>query len=86
MTVKRLWELTYNGSKYCVDIVNQISAVRSALSSVGAMILKRHIENCVSDAIRTGDEGGRQTIEEAAETVEKYLTRWGGADLKLVEA
>ena len=50
--------------KYCVDIVNQISAVRSALNSVGSMILKRHIENCVSDAIRSGGEGGSEIIEE----------------------
>jgi DNA-binding FrmR family transcriptional regulator len=50
--------------QYCVDIVNQISAVRSALNGVGVIVLRRHIENCVSDAIRNGGEGGSAIIEE----------------------
>ena len=58
--------------KYCVDIVNQIAAVRSALSSVGSMILKRHIENCVSDAIRSGETGGSQIIEELMTVLSRY--------------
>jgi DNA-binding FrmR family transcriptional regulator len=40
--------------KYCVDILNQISAVRAALNGVGALILRRHVETCVSDAIEAG--------------------------------
>ncbi|WP_224982278.1 metal-sensitive transcriptional regulator [Geomonas agri] len=33
--------------RYCVDILNQISAVRSALDSLGVELLTRHLENCV---------------------------------------
>jgi len=33
--------------RYCVDILNQISAVRSALDAVGVEILTRHLEMCV---------------------------------------
>ena len=33
--------------KYCVDILNQISAVRSALDSVGIELLTNHLECCV---------------------------------------
>lgn len=33
--------------RYCVDILNQISAVRSALDALGVEILTRHLENCV---------------------------------------
>jgi DNA-binding FrmR family transcriptional regulator len=33
--------------KYCVDILNQISAVRSALDSLGIELLTDHLETCV---------------------------------------
>lgn len=33
--------------KYCVDILNQISAVRSALDSLGIELLTDHLESCV---------------------------------------
>lgn len=33
--------------RYCVDILNQISAVRSALDALGVELLTTHLENCV---------------------------------------
>jgi len=33
--------------RYCVDILNQIAAVRSALDSLGIELLTRHLETCV---------------------------------------
>jgi len=33
--------------RYCVDILNQISALRSALDSLGVVLLTNHVENCV---------------------------------------
>ncbi len=33
--------------RYCVDILNQISAVRSALDALGVELLNGHIECCV---------------------------------------
>jgi DNA-binding FrmR family transcriptional regulator len=56
--------------KYCVDILNQIAAVKSALDGVARKVLKRHVESCVADAIlkRQADE----KIEELMATVFKY--------------
>lgn len=34
-------------NRYCVDILNQIAAVRSALDSLGIELLTRHLESCV---------------------------------------
>lgn len=34
--------------RYCVDILNQISAVRSALDALGVELLTRHVECCVA--------------------------------------
>jgi CsoR family transcriptional regulator, copper-sensing transcriptional repressor len=33
--------------RYCVDILNQIAAARSALDSLGVELLTRHLESCV---------------------------------------
>jgi CsoR family transcriptional regulator, copper-sensing transcriptional repressor len=33
--------------RYCVDILHQIAAVRSALDSLGVELLTRHLETCV---------------------------------------
>ena len=33
--------------KYCVDILTQVAAVRSALDAMGAALLTDHIQSCV---------------------------------------
>jgi len=33
--------------RYCLDILNQISAARSALDALGVELLTRHLETCV---------------------------------------
>ena len=57
--------------KYCVDILTQISAVRAALNSVGMVILKRHIETCVSEAIEVGGIERVQIIDELMSVLSK---------------
>ena len=53
-----------NEEKYCVDIINQISAVRSALNNVGKLILRRHIDRCVADAINNNGQNSKEVIDE----------------------
>ena len=50
--------------KYCIDIINQISAARSALNNVGKLILRRHIDNCVANAIQNNGENSKEVIDE----------------------
>ena len=33
--------------RYCVEVLHQIAAVRSALDSLGVELLTRHLESCV---------------------------------------
>lgn len=40
--------------RYCVDVLQQISAVRAALGKVEDEVLKMHAASCVEDAIRSG--------------------------------
>ncbi|MBT3274131.1 MAG: metal-sensitive transcriptional regulator [Spirochaetales bacterium] len=50
--------------KYCIDILTQISAARSALNSVGMKVLRRHVETCVSEAIEERGAGSDEMIDE----------------------
>ena len=47
---------------YCIDVVNQIVAIQSALKKVSAMVLDAHLHSCVTDAMRDPDEGKRQKV------------------------
>jgi DNA-binding FrmR family transcriptional regulator len=57
--------------KYCVDIMNQISAARAALNSVGMVILRRHVETCVTNAIEEGGKEKAQIIDELMHVISK---------------
>jgi DNA-binding FrmR family transcriptional regulator len=37
--------------KYCIDILNQIKAVKNALSTVEGKIVRSHLRACVKDAL-----------------------------------
>ncbi|CDQ40012.1 MULTISPECIES: metal-sensing transcriptional repressor [Virgibacillus] len=56
--------------RYCVDILVQISAIQSALKNVGFSVTERHINHCVSDAIREGE--GTETIEELMSVLKQF--------------
>jgi DNA-binding FrmR family transcriptional regulator len=56
--------------RYCIDIVTQISAVRSALRRVEEEILKDHVAHCVEHAINSGDKADqRRKIAELMDVV-----------------
>ena len=37
--------------RYCIDIVNQIKAIKSALSRVESQILEKHLRSCVTQIL-----------------------------------
>ena len=46
--------------EYCIDILNQIHAVKGALSSVEEKILQKHFRHCVTTAIIGSSEKEKQ--------------------------
>ena len=48
--------------RYCIDVLKQTKAVRSAIDRVDALILERHLNHCVSAAIRSNDPGERERV------------------------
>lgn len=59
-----------DGDRYCIDIINQIAAVRAALAKAEEEILRDHVAHCVADAFSDGSvDEQRQKIEELVDTV-----------------
>jgi DNA-binding FrmR family transcriptional regulator len=42
--------------KYCIDVITQTSAVKSALSGVEDELMSSHLSTCVIDQIKDGQE------------------------------
>jgi DNA-binding FrmR family transcriptional regulator len=58
--------------RYCIDIVNQIAAVRAALRRVEEQILRDHIAHCVEHAIVSGNASDqRRKITELMDVLER---------------
>ena len=56
--------------RYCVDILNQVSAVQAALASFNKELLANHIHSCVVEDIC---EGNVEVIDELCETIKKLM-------------
>lgn len=55
---------------YCDDVLNQITAVHSAMNSVGRLILNNHMKSCLVSRIQAGD---LEVIDELLYTIEKMI-------------
>jgi len=42
--------------KYCVDILNQIKALKNSLITVEGKILKTHLRECIKDSLNGSDD------------------------------
>ncbi len=47
---------------YCIDLINQIRAIRQALHKVESMILENHLNTCVTTAIRSEQPDERERV------------------------
>ena len=56
--------------KYCIDILDQIRAVKSALATVEGKVLKIHLKACVKDALRS-EKNFDEKVEELLKTLKR---------------
>jgi CsoR family transcriptional regulator, copper-sensing transcriptional repressor len=56
--------------RYCVDILTQVSAVRSALDALGLELLEHHLHGCVQQAVKSGQ--GEPAIDEAMHVIRQF--------------
>ncbi len=59
--------------RYCIDILNQIQAIKAALGRVEAEVLKGHAAHCVAHAIKSGSaRDQKQKFDELVELFSRY--------------
>jgi len=51
-----------DGGEYCLDVVHQSIAVQAALKKADQKVLENHLNTCVSDSIKKGED--KEAIEE----------------------
>ena len=59
--------------RYCIDIIQQLTALSAAADEVSLIILQGHIEGCVTDAVR--QQHGDDHIKELMKTIRKAMKR-----------
>ena len=63
--VKRMVE----EGKDCTDVLIQLAAVRSALNNTAKIIIKDHIEHCITNA----DGGHEDALKELNDAIDKFI-------------
>ena len=58
--------------RYCIDVVRQVQAIKSALSGLENLVLEDHLETCVETALKG------ENLSERREKVEELVAVLGG--------
>ena len=60
--------------RYCPDILVQVASVHAALRGVGKLLMRNHLQHCVTDAIRSGDSGAAErTYDEITDLMYRHV-------------
>jgi DNA-binding FrmR family transcriptional regulator len=61
------------GDRYCVDVLLQIAAAQAALGKAGALVMRSHVDTCVSEAMAHGTSAQRKKkIDEMMDVFSRY--------------
>lgn len=59
--------------RYCIDVLQQLQAVKAALAKVEDAVLKDHSATCIESAITSGDpETQREKFSELVDLMSRY--------------
>jgi CsoR family transcriptional regulator, copper-sensing transcriptional repressor len=66
-------ERMVDDDRYCIDILTQIGAVKTALESVAFQLLDDHVTHCVAAALASGDEAAAaEKSQELLDAVQRF--------------
>ncbi len=57
--------------RYCIEIIQQLTAARKALDQVSLKVMSGHINGCVSEAIRKRE--GPAKVNELMQTIHRFV-------------
>lgn len=56
--------------RYCGDVLIQLAAVESAVKSISREVMRDHLETCVTERIRQGDD---EVVDEVMQLFKKFM-------------
>jgi len=59
--------------RYCIEVLDQISAVTRAIQSVALVLLDDHLAHCVANAVEAGGEEKDAKLAEAAAAIARLV-------------
>jgi DNA-binding FrmR family transcriptional regulator len=59
--------------RYCIDVLEQVSAATRALQSVALALLDDHLAHCVVDAVTAGGEDAAVKLDEASAAIARLV-------------
>ena len=71
--VRGLRKMVEDG-RYCPDIMTQVASVHAALRGVGKVLMRSHLQHCVTDALRGGDPvEAEKTYDEVMDLMYRHV-------------
>ena len=64
-----------DGDRYCIDVLDQVSAATRALQAVALALLDDHLEHCVADALTAGGADANEKVREASQAIARIVPR-----------
>ena len=60
--------------RYCPDILTQLASIHAALRGVGKVLMRSHLQHCVTDALRGGDPvAAEKTYDEVMDLMYRHV-------------
>ncbi len=59
--------------RYCIDVLQQISAVTRALQGVAIHLLDEHLRHCVVNAVNAGGAEKENKLREASDAIARLV-------------
>lgn len=61
----------YEDGRYCIDVLDQLAAIRAGLEATALLVLEDHVNGCVKEAIEGG--GGQEKASELFSAVRRFV-------------
>ena len=59
--------------RYCIAVLDQVSAVTRAIQGVALVLLDEHLAHCVADAVQVGGEEKEAKLAEASAAIARLV-------------
>jgi CsoR family transcriptional regulator, copper-sensing transcriptional repressor len=59
--------------RYCIDVLEQVSAATRALQAVALELLEDHLSHCVAEAMHAGGDQAQAKIDEASAAIARLV-------------